>query len=155
MHTIKCLQAIRKIDELLVLPTKLTTHSPFLICMIANVTIANLSACRLVLQGKDLVQHRERIRLTLGTLKTLSQYWTLGKRTYEEISIIAHDHLSLASKKSPSATDKISLFQDCAIPTQPSASVSQPFAADFDACLNNEIPLEYFDNLQEPTLDFG
>lgn len=37
VHTIKCIQAIKKIDELLILPTEVTTNLPFLICMIANV----------------------------------------------------------------------------------------------------------------------
>lgn len=150
MHTVKCIQAIRNIDELLILPTKLTTHSPFLICMIANVTIANLSACRLVLQGKELAQHRERIRLTLGTLKSLSQYWMLGKRTYEEIGIIARDSLLSVNKSPPSATGDTRLPQAGTIPVQPSADTSQTAATDFDAYLNDELPLEYFDIVQEP-----
>ncbi|KAM0718769.1 hypothetical protein Q7P37_005840 [Cladosporium fusiforme] len=150
VHTVKCIQAIRKIDELLVLPTEVTTHSPFLICMIANVTIANLSACRLILQGKDLAQHRQRIRLTLGTLKTLSRYWMLGKRTYEEIGIIARDLLFPAGKSSASSANDTALPQACAMPIQPSPNTPHEAALDFGFFLHDGLPIEYLEHLQEP-----
>ncbi|GAB7365827.1 hypothetical protein MBLNU230_g7159t1 [Neophaeotheca triangularis] len=152
VHTIKCVRAIRKIDELLILPTNVTTHSPFLICMIANVTIAKISACRLVLRGKNLAQHRERIRLTLGTLKSLSQHWMLGKQTYEEIGTIARDSLLSSSRSSPSTTSSALPLLDYAHSIEPLTSVSQTAATNFDAYLDNEIPFEDFDTLQESIL---
>ncbi|KAJ5499471.1 Major facilitator superfamily domain general substrate transporter [Penicillium expansum] len=96
LHTVKCTQAINSIDELLTLPTNMKTHSPFIICMIANVTIAHLSACRFIFSGDRRAKSREKIRLTMGTLKRLSEHWTLGKRTYREIGIIARELLSIA-----------------------------------------------------------
>ncbi|OQE46957.1 hypothetical protein PENCOP_c001G06717 [Penicillium coprophilum] len=102
LHTFKCTQAINSIDELLTLPTNMKNHSPFIICMIANVTIAHLSACRFVFSGDQRVKSREKIRLTMGTLKRLSEHWSLGKRTYREIGIIARELLSLA--KDPPAS---------------------------------------------------
>lgn len=100
LHTVKCTQAINSIDELLTLPTNMTTHSPFIICMIANVTIAHLSACRFIFSGDRRAKSREKIRLTMGTLKRLSEHWTLGKRTYREIGIIARELLSLTTDPS-------------------------------------------------------
>lgn len=150
VHTVKCIQAIRKIDELLILPTRVTTHSPFLICMIANVTIANLSACRFILQGKTLAQHRERIRLTLGTLKSLGQYWPLGKRTYEEIGMIARGSFLPVGQSSSSTTTAASSTQTCTVPIQPSDYYSLDTALNFDFFLNDGLPVEYFGNVQEP-----
>lgn len=95
LHTMKCLAAIDKLEYLLTLPTNISAHSPFIICMLANVTIAHLSACRFVLEGQKRAQCREKIRLTMGTLKRLSDYWTLGKRTYRELGIIAREILCL------------------------------------------------------------
>ncbi|KAJ5852673.1 uncharacterized protein N7529_012058 [Penicillium soppii] len=95
LHTLKCTTAIDSIDELLTLPTNMKTHSPFIICMIANVTIAHLSACRFIYSGEQRAKSREKIRLTMGTLKRLSEHWILGKRTYREIGIIARELLSL------------------------------------------------------------
>lgn len=108
IHTLKCLRAIQKINELLSLPIQTAVHSPFLICMIANVTIAHLSACRYVFRGQELAQCREKIRLTLGTLKTLSQHWLLGRQTHEEIGVIAQDCLFSAQPETDrsSATDE-------------------------------------------------
>ncbi|KAJ5344327.1 uncharacterized protein N7506_002692 [Penicillium brevicompactum] len=95
LHTLKCTTAIDGIVELLTLPSSMTNHSPFIICMIANVTIAHLSACRFLYSGEKRSRSREKIRLTMGTLKRLSEHWTLGKRTYHEIGIIAREVLSL------------------------------------------------------------
>lgn len=95
----KCLAAIEKIDSLLTLPTNVNAHSPFIICMIANVTIAHLSACRFIYEGKKLTGGRDKIRLTMGILKRLSEHWALGKRTYHEIGIIAREVLCLTTDK--------------------------------------------------------
>lgn len=67
--------------------------------MIANVTIAHLSACRFVYEGKKLTRGRDKIRLTMGILKRLSEHWALGKRTYHEIGIIAREILCLTTDK--------------------------------------------------------
>ncbi|KAJ5771106.1 uncharacterized protein N7511_003157 [Penicillium nucicola] len=96
LHTLKCTTAIDSIDELLTLPTNMKSHSPFIICMIANLAIAHLSACRFIYHGQRLSQSREKIRLMMGTLKHLSEHWVLGKRTYREIGIVARELLSLA-----------------------------------------------------------
>jgi hypothetical protein len=73
--------------------------------MIAVVTIAHLSACRYVFKGQDLPLNRERIRVTMGTLKAMGEHWSLGKRTYQEISVIAREILSLDRPlPSPSAS---------------------------------------------------
>lgn len=69
--------------------------------MIANVTIAHLSACRYVHQGVKLAIAREKIRLTMGTSKRLSKHWALRKRTYQETGIIAREILCLTGSPAP------------------------------------------------------
>lgn len=101
LHTVKCLSAMENLDQLLTLPTNLHTHTPFLICMIANATIAHLSACRFLLQGEKLATSREKIRLTMGTLKRLGEYWSLGKRTFQELGTIAREILCLTADSAP------------------------------------------------------
>ncbi|ORY10670.1 hypothetical protein BCR34DRAFT_485278 [Clohesyomyces aquaticus] len=97
-HTAKVLFAIEKLNGLLLLPTRLVTHTPFIICMVANMTIAHLSACRYVFQEPKLFLEREKIRLNMGALKMLGEYWPLGERTYRELGIIAREILSLADE---------------------------------------------------------
>lgn len=94
-HTIKCLKAIETLNKLMTLPANIATHTPFVICMIANATIAHISACRYIYQGLQLKLGREKIRLSMGTLKTLSEYWPQGKRIYQEVGIIAREILCL------------------------------------------------------------
>lgn len=134
LHTAKCLSAITTLDQLLTLPTDLHTHSPFLICMIANATIAHLSACRYLHQGERLATSREKIRLTMGTLKRLGDYWPLGKRTYQELGIIAREILCLTSDSRP-------------VPASMRTTISQP-----------EYPSVNFvspESLFDGNLDFG
>ncbi|EAW14986.1 putative C6 transcription factor [Aspergillus clavatus NRRL 1] len=95
LHTRRVLHAIEQFESLLTLPANIAGHTPFIICMVANVAIAHLSACRYVFQGQELQLNRERIRVTMGVLKTLGVYWPLGKRTYQEISVVAREILSL------------------------------------------------------------
>ncbi|KAF2476605.1 uncharacterized protein BDR25DRAFT_210137 [Lindgomyces ingoldianus] len=122
MHTSKVLFAIEKLNGLLTLPTRLATHTPFIICMIANMTIAHLSACRYVFQEPKLSLEREKIRLNMGVLKMLGEYWPLGERTYGELGIIAREILSLGdeevhvSQKTPPLADflDIDFDVDCA-----------------------------------------
>lgn len=113
LHTVKCLSAIQNLDQLLTLPTNLHTHTPFLICMVANATIAHLSACRFLHQGEKLATSREKIRLTMGTLKRLGEYWSLGKRTFQELGVIAREILCLTADSAP-------------VPASTSATMVQP-----------------------------
>jgi hypothetical protein len=69
--------------------------------MISNLVIAHLAACRFHYQGQTLKLARERIRLSMGALKVLGEYWTMGQRTYREVGIVAREILGLkdASKR--------------------------------------------------------
>ncbi|RDW72718.1 fungal specific transcription factor domain-containing protein [Aspergillus mulundensis] len=95
LHTAKVLRAIDGFDDLLTLPTNIATHTPFIICMISNLVIAHLAACRFHYQGQQLKLARERIRLSMGALKVLGEYWTMGQRTYREVGIVAREILGL------------------------------------------------------------
>jgi hypothetical protein len=75
--------------------------------MIANTTIAQLSACRHIYQGMQLKLGREKIRLSMGTLKVLSKHWPQGKRIYQEVSIIAREILCLGDQNNSSLPSRV------------------------------------------------
>lgn len=102
VYTTKCIAAIEKVDNLLTLPVQIKYHTPFVICMIAIITIIHLSAYRFVFEGEKLETGRENIRLKMGTLKRISEYWSVGKQSYQEIGTIACKILSLKTVKTPS-----------------------------------------------------
>ena len=133
LHTSKVLLGIERFDALLTLPTNILTHTPFIICMIANNTITHLSACRYFYQGQQLRLARERIRLSMGTLKTLGEYWALGKRTYQEIGIIAREILSLVDRTRQDAIQEVPRFQTIASEESSLANFSMPDNL-FDFC---------------------
>ncbi|KAL2871659.1 uncharacterized protein BJX67DRAFT_342759 [Aspergillus lucknowensis] len=99
LHTAKVLRSIDQFDHLLTLPTNIATHTPFIICMIANTVIAHLAACRFHYQGDKLNLARERIRLSMGALKILGEYWPMGLRTYREVGIVAREILGLKEQQ--------------------------------------------------------
>jgi len=99
IHTAKVLYAVDKINSLLTLPTRLNTHTPFIICMIANMTIAHLSACRYIFQEPRLALERDKIRLNMGVLKMLGEFWPAGKREYQSMGVIAREILALKEEE--------------------------------------------------------
>ncbi|KAH7119847.1 hypothetical protein B0J11DRAFT_71435 [Dendryphion nanum] len=98
-HTSKVLFAVEKLNGLLTLPTRFATHTPFIICMIANMTIAHLSACRYLFQEPRLSIEREKIRLNMGVLKMLGEFWPAGHREYRDIGTIAREILSIREEE--------------------------------------------------------
>ncbi|KAF2681254.1 hypothetical protein K458DRAFT_392044 [Lentithecium fluviatile CBS 122367] len=99
MHTAKALFATERLNGLLTLPTRFSTHTPFIICMIANMTIAHLSACRYIFQEPRLSLEREKIRLNMGVLKMLGEFWPAGQREYQSMGTIAREMLALKEEE--------------------------------------------------------
>lgn len=97
-HTNKVLSAIRRMGDLLPLPASLHMMTPFFTCIIATVTVAHLSACRYIHRDRTLQLERERVRLSMGALRMLGEHWPLGRRTYDEMGIIAREILCLSDR---------------------------------------------------------
>ena len=95
IHTAKILRAIERMTDMLTLPCRMAVHTPFSICIIANITIAHLSACKYILKGEQLRVARERIRVAMGFLEIFSEMWPRGKRVVREVKTIAKELLSL------------------------------------------------------------
>lgn len=62
-------------------------------------TIAHLSACRYIFKEPKLSLERDKIRLNMGVLKMLGEFWPAGKREYHDMGIIAREILSLADEE--------------------------------------------------------
>jgi hypothetical protein len=99
IHTAKVLFAIEKLNGLFTLPTRLTEHTPFIICMITVMTIAQLSACRYMYKEPKLSLERDKIRLNMGVLKMMGEVWSAGQREYQALGTIAREILSLQDEE--------------------------------------------------------
>lgn len=62
-------------------------------------TIAQLSACRYILQEPQLSLEREKIRLNMGVLKMMGEVWPSGHREYLAMGIIAREILNLQDEE--------------------------------------------------------
>ena len=99
IHTAKVLFSVDKLNSLLTLPTRFTEHTPFIICMITLMTIAQLSACRYIFKEPRLSLAREKIRLNMGVLKMMGEVWLSGKREYDAMGTIAREILSIRDEE--------------------------------------------------------
>lgn len=63
--------------------------------MIANMTIAHLSACASVFRGEELATEREKVRLCMGVLKMLGEVWPAGEKEFGRVGGIARGVLGL------------------------------------------------------------
>lgn len=81
--------------------------------MVSEGTLALLSDCSFLLKGRELAIARDQIRMTIGCLKTLGEFWPRTARNVEEIQKIAQCVLGLAcggnNFNSPGLSDTPSL----------------------------------------------
>ena len=101
VHTVRVLRAIESQIRLLSLPTQPFSHSPFTTCAISEGTLALLSACSFLLEGKELKIARDQIRMVIGCLKVLGEIWPRTARNVKEIQFIARHVLGLESGSIP------------------------------------------------------
>ncbi|PLN76445.1 hypothetical protein BDW42DRAFT_198943 [Aspergillus taichungensis] len=107
IHTVRVLRSVEAQVRLLALPTREFHHTPFVTCMISGGTLALLSACRFLLQKKDLTIARAQIRMTIGCLLAIGAVWPRAARNVREIQIIARRVLDLETGSvSKSGTSK-------------------------------------------------
>ena len=146
VHTKKILSSCDKMNELLTLSSRLKSHSPFIICMIANTTVAYLSACRHVLQGQELRLAREKIRLHMGTLKALGECWPLAKQIHHQVGTIAREILYLTDSDASPSTNQVTTND------QPGCEVAAPPLM-FN--LDSAFDMIYFEELQAMSMNGG
>ncbi|KAF3386401.1 hypothetical protein F1880_000659 [Penicillium rolfsii] len=114
MHTVRVLRSVEAQIRLLALPVRQFHHTPFTTCMVSEGTLALLSACNFLFNGKELATARDQIRMTIGCLKALGDIWPRTARNVREIQTIAQHVLgiqsSVASKSSTPSSNAIPLL---------------------------------------------
>lgn len=100
-HTVKALKATEKLTQLLAVPSPPILHSPMAISVVAGITSAQVAACKVFLDDKPLAVARDRIRLSIGTLKAHAEIWPLSHKTLREVRVIARETLSTPQVNQP------------------------------------------------------
>lgn len=77
VHSVKAVEASKHLTMLAALRSPASIHSPFYVYPLALGALVQLAVCTTHLRGSDtcLKQHRARVILILGLLRSLSQHW--------------------------------------------------------------------------------
>lgn len=131
VHTTRVLRAAQAQIQLLALPARPFSHTPFTTCMVSEGTLALLSACKFLFKDQELAVARDQIRLTIGCLRTLGRTWPRVARNVQEIQTIARHALGVKSNgrnnsDSTAAIDGLSINVSSAseVPSLPSLASS-------------------------------
>lgn len=126
-HTARVLKASEMHTRLLAIPCTMERHNVFTMYMAARLATTQISACRYLLEDRALAIARDRIRLSIGFLKSMGTIWPLGKMMAKEVSHIARINLSKSQStvaQVPDPTLEIDVPRDDLIfPVDPSAQI--------------------------------
>jgi hypothetical protein len=92
-HTARALKAVELFSRLLAIPCAAERHSLFSMSIAAQIATMQISACKNLLEDYALVIGRDRLRLTIGFLNTMGDFWPLGKKMAQEVKAIARSAL--------------------------------------------------------------
>lgn len=99
VHSVRVLRSVEAQIRLLALPSRPFHHTPFVTCMVSEGTLALLSACAFQLSGKELAVARDQIRMTIGCLKDLGDFWPRTASNVKEIQTIARHVLGMSGSR--------------------------------------------------------
>jgi hypothetical protein len=95
-HTARVLKATEMHTKLLAIPCALEKHNLFTMCISSQLAAVQVSVCTYLLDGHALSIARDRVRLSIGFVKTMGTIWPLGKKMVQEVRIIARSNLANA-----------------------------------------------------------
>lgn len=92
-YTAKTLRGADMGIILFTFPGEYTKLTPLTICGLTLAILAQLAACRLILQGEQLKVAREHIRLGIGAIKAMGEVWESAAASVRELQTIARETL--------------------------------------------------------------
>lgn len=105
VHTARSLKALEMQTKLLAIPCTIEKHNVFTMCMSAQLAVAQISACKHLLEDYALSIARDRVRLSIGFLNAMGTFWPLGKMMAREVRRIAR--VNLTNNQSTVAMDSV------------------------------------------------
>ncbi|RDL30689.1 uncharacterized protein BP5553_10034 [Venustampulla echinocandica] len=95
LHGIKAVEASKELANLAALRLPVQRHTPFFICGLVSSAIVQLSAS--AKHGTYCIeQHRDRVSLIIGVLRTLSKNWALAQAALHELKQVAGEVLQIS-----------------------------------------------------------
>ena len=106
-HTARAMKAVDMQTKLLAIPCAMERHCVFAGCVIASIAAAQVAACKVV-DEYALTIARDRLRLSIGALKSMGTVWPLMDKMAKEVRQIARESLfgpSSSVTSGPSSSD--------------------------------------------------
>lgn len=97
MHAVKATNASKELSNLAALRLPVQKHTPFFVCGLVLSAIVQLSACSMH-ACHCMEQHRDRVTLIIGILKSLSQHWTIASTVLQQVKKVGAEVLQVRSK---------------------------------------------------------
>ena len=97
MHTVKCTTAADKIAELITYPGDSLQHTPLFTCMLTLSAVVHLSAYVLAHDMHARAGIRERLALSVGSLKVIKGQWVLAGSVLQQIKGAARQAMTMAN----------------------------------------------------------
>ena len=97
MHAVKATDASKELSNLAALRVSVQKHTPFFICGLVISAIVQLSACS-VHACHCMEQHRDRVTLIIGILKSLGQHWSFAGTVLQQVKKVGAEVLQARTK---------------------------------------------------------
>jgi hypothetical protein len=98
-HSVKATNASRELSNLAAVRVPVQKHTPFFVCGLVLGAIVQLSACS---ANAGTEQHRDRVTLIIGLLKSLSRNWAISGQVLIQVKKVASEVLRTSTLASHS-----------------------------------------------------
>ena len=95
VHTVKCTSAADKIAELITYPGDSLQHTPLFTCMLTLSAVVHISAYLLAHDLNQRAAIRERLALSVGSLKSVKGTWILAGSVLQSIRGAAREAMAM------------------------------------------------------------
>jgi hypothetical protein len=97
-HSVKATNASKELSNLAAIRVPVQKHTPFFVCGLVLGAIVQLSACS---ANAGTEQHRDRVTLIIGLLKSLSRNWAISGHVLQQVKKVASEVLRTSILASP------------------------------------------------------
>lgn len=94
-HSVKATNASKELSNLAAVRVPVQKHTPFFVCGLVLGAIVQLSACS---ANAGTEQHRDRVTLIIGLLKSLSRNWAISGYVLIQVKKVASEVLRTSTR---------------------------------------------------------
>ena len=102
-HTAKAIRAAEAISKLVTIPAPISRRTPMFTCVITMSSIVHLAYWSFFIADGEDALVKEQIRLNVGGLKTLANYWPVAKVVLGQVRGVAQEMFKAKRRTAPAS----------------------------------------------------